>query len=214
MLFSYEVHAQESMLGDINNADVENYITLAKQNYAKRKVFQAQAESAKTGIPFAKASYFDILNASYIYRPEGKTAVDPINPYNVNGIQLGVNINLGALMQKPYTVRKAKADYKVAQLEALDFDNQLIVEVKKRYYDYIEQKAQLKIATQSAFDSKGVAESLRDKFEKGTISLDVYNQSRITQANSSTFKIQVESTYLKAKDLLEEIIGVKITDRK
>lgn len=213
-LFSHQVWAQESILNEINNADIENYINLAKQNYAKYKVQQAMTESVKTGIPFAKASYLDVINATYIYRPENRAVIDPINPYNVNGFQLGITLNLGALLQKPYLVKKAKADFKVAQLQELDFDSQLAVEVKKRYYDYIEQKTQLKILTQSAIDSKGVSESLRSKFEKGAITLDVYNESRITQANASNSKIQAESSYLKVKDLLEEIIGQKLPNGK
>ena len=210
MLIAQSSFAQESILADINNVDIENYIALAKQNYAKRKVQQAMTESVKTGVPYAKAAYLDIFNATYIYRPENRAVIDPINPYNVNGLQLGVTINLGSLIQKPYMVKKAKADYKVAQLQELDFDNQLAVEVKRRYYDYIEQKTQLKILTQSAIDSKGVSESLRNKFERGAVTLDVYNESRITQANASTSKIQAETNYLKVKDLLEEIIGQKI----
>lgn len=202
--------AQESILGDIKTSDIDTYIALAKQNYAKRKVQSAMTESVKTGVGISKVSYLDIFNASYFYRPEQKTAIDPVNPYNVNGFQLGINVNIGALMQKPYLVKKAKADYKVAQLQELDFDNQLMVEVKKRYYDYIEQKAQLKILTQSAIDSKGVAESLRNKFEKGAVTLDVYNQSRITEANALTLKINAETNYLKVRDLLEEIIGQKL----
>lgn len=214
MLFSYQVNAQESILREVNNADIEKYIALAKQNYAKRKVQQAMTESVKTGVPYAKAAYFDIFNATYIYRPQNKAVIDPVNPYNVNGLQLGVNINLGALIQKPYMVKKAKADYKVAQLQELDFDNQLAIEVKRRYYDYIEQKTQLKILTQSAIDSKGVSESLRNKFEKSAVTLDVYNESRITQANASTAKVQAEVNYLKVRDLLEEIIGQKIPEGK
>ncbi|RZL63106.1 MAG: hypothetical protein EOO93_08105, partial [Pedobacter sp.] len=189
-------------------------VALAKQNYAKRKVQMARTESVKTGVAVANVSYLDIFNASYVYRPENKPVIDAVNPYNVNGFQLGLNINLGSIFQKPYLVKRAKADYKVAQLEALDFDNQLAVEVKRRYYDYIEQKTQLKILTQSAIDSKGVSESLRNKFERGAVTLDVYNESRITQANASTAKIQAESNYLKVKDLLEEIIGQKIPEGK
>jgi len=214
LLPSTYTFAQESVLSNISTAEIEQYIALAKQNYAKRKVKQAMTESVKTGISAAQASYFDIFNVSYIYRPENKAVIDPLNPYNINGFQLGININIGSLIQKPFIVKKAKAEYKVAQLEALDFDNELMLEVKKRYYDYIEQKTQLKIITQSALDSKGVAESLRDKFEKGSITLDVYNESRITQSEATTIKIQTEITYLKAKDLLEEIIGEKIATGK
>ncbi|MNL49312.1 Outer membrane efflux protein [compost metagenome] len=87
-------------------------------------------------------------------------------------------------------------------------------EVKTRYYDYILQISQLKINTQTAQDNKGVAENLRTRFERGEITIDAYNQSRIAVSASSAAKIQVEVEYLKAKDALEEIIGEKLAEIK
>ncbi|WP_084153132.1 TolC family protein [Pedobacter jeongneungensis] len=205
-----KLSAQESILGQINKADIEQYIALAKQNYVKRKIQGVSTESMKNDVSMAKVSYLDIFNASYFYRPQGNTVIDPVNPYNINGFQFGVNINLGALLQKPFILKKAKANYKVAQLEALDFDTQLVVEVKKRYYNYLQEKARLKVLTQSASDSKGVAESLRRKFERSETSLEVFNQSRVTQSSAETLKVEAEGNFLKAKDLLEEIIGQEI----
>jgi outer membrane protein TolC len=208
------VSAQESILGQVNKADIEQYIALAKQNYLKRKIQGVSTESMKNDVSMAKVSYLDIFNASYFYRPQGNSVIDPVNPYNINGFQFGVNINLGALLQKPFILKKAKANYKVAQLEALDFDTQLVVEVKKRYYNYLQEKARLKVLTQSASDSKGVAESLRRKFERSETSLEVFNQSRVTQSSAETLKVEAEGNYLKAKDLLEEIIGQEIPEGK
>jgi outer membrane protein TolC len=208
------VSAQESILGQVNKADIEQYIALAKQNYLKRKIQGVSTESMKNDVSMAKVSYLDIFNASYFYRPQGNSVIDPVNPYNINGFQFGVNINLGALLQKPFILKKAKANYKVAQLEALDFDTQLAVEVKKRYYNYLQEKARLKVLTQSASDSKGVAESLRRKFERSETSLEVFNQSRVTQSSAETLKVEAEGNYLKAKDLLEEIIGQEIPEGK
>lgn len=207
-------YAQESILKDINYSDLQKYIDLAKLNFPQMKIAEAKKELVKTGIPIAQASYLDILNGSYFYRPENKSVLDPVNPYNFNGFQLGVNLNLGNFLQKPFEVKKAKAEYKLAVLEAQQSDKTIEIEVKKRYYDYIQQISQLKIATKIAQDNKGVSESLRNKFEKGEITLDAYNQSRIGQSTSESEKIATEVNYLKAKDLLEEIIGVKLSDIK
>ena len=213
-IFAFKGYAQESIIPEVKYADIEKYIALAKKNEPKRKILAEQAASIKFAIPMASLSYLDLFNGSYIYRPKGKVAIDPINPYSVNGFQLGVNFNLGAFLQKPFAVKKAKADYKVAQLEQQDYDATLATEVKARYYDYIQSLAQLKISTQAAQDNKGVAESQRYKFEKGEVTLDTYNQSRTLLTESSTSKITAEVSFLKAKDQLEELIGVKLTDVK
>lgn len=214
MFLSVDTFAQESIIPEIKYADLEKYISLAKQNYPRRKIFEERKTSIKTGIPMAQLSYLDMFNASYFYRPQDKSVLDPINPYNVNGFQFGININLGNVLQKPFMVKKAKSDYKIAQLESEEYNAQLEREVKERYYDYILQISQLKIYTLSAQDNKSFTDGLRNKFEKGEITLDAYNQARIAQSASSTARIQAEITYLKTKDALEEIIGQKLSDAK
>ncbi|WP_448636504.1 TolC family protein [Pedobacter panaciterrae] len=102
----------------------------------------------------------------------------------------------------------------MAKLEAEDFRLTLATEVKKRYYAYIQQINQLKIYTQSVQDNQNVADNLKNKFEKGEVALDTYNQSRINLTIASTSKIQTEVNLLSAKDALEEIIGMKLSEVK
>lgn len=214
MFLSVNSFAQESIIGEIKYADLERYIALAKENYPKTKAFNETITKAKNELPITALSYLDIFNASYFYRPENKSVLDPINPYNVNGFQFGINLNLGNFLQKPFNARKAKSDLKIAQYQAKEYELALEVEVKKRYYNYIQQISQLKIYTVSMQDNKNTADNLRRKFEKGELSLDTYNQSRINLTSATTSKIQTEVNYLSAKDSLEEIIGMKLSDVK
>jgi len=214
MLLSLETYAQESIIAEIKYADLEKYIDLAKQNFPRRKMFSERAAGIKTQLTVASLSYLDLFSASYFYRPQGKIAIDPINPYIVNGYQFGISLNLANFISKPFMVKKAKSDYKIALLEEKEYETQLVNEVKSKYYDYIQSISLLKISSQMASDNKGVAESLRSRFEKGEITLDAYNQSRINQFSAYQAKIAAEATYLKSKDILEEIIGTKLTDVK
>lgn len=214
MLLSVDALAQESVIPQINQTDIEKYISLAKQNNHRKKTFEERSIGVKTAIPIAQLSYLDIFSASYFYRPQDRQVLDPINPYNVNGFQFGINVSLGSLLSKPFMVKRAKSEYKVAKLESEEYNAQLETQVKARYYDYILQLNQLKIFTQSAQDSKSVSQGLKNKFEKGEITLDNYNQSRIAQSAADISQIQAEINYLKAKDLLEEMIGVKLSDVK
>ncbi|TKB99666.1 TolC family protein [Pedobacter cryotolerans] len=206
--------AQETIIPDVNAAELDKYIQMAKEFMPKRKIQAAKTESVKTAVGSSQVSYLDLFSANYFYRPSDRVALNPLNPFVVNGMQYGISLNLGTFLQKPFAVKKAKADYKVAQLEQQDFDIQLANEVRRRYYDYVQSLAALKINTLSAQDSKGVAESMRYKFEKGEVSLDAYNQSRLISVGATTAKIQSEVSYLKAKDLLEEMIGQKIATVK
>lgn len=214
MFLSVDALSQESVIPEIKYADLEKYISLAKQNYPRKKIFETRKEVLKTAVPMAQVAYLDMFSASYFYRPQGKTAIDPLNPYNVNGFQFSVNFNLGSFLQKPFMVKRAKAEYKISQLEEQEYNAQLEREVKTRYYDYIQMVNQLKISTQTAQDNKEVNDGIRRRFEKGEVSLDVYSQSRIMQSAASSSKIDVEINYLKAKDSLEEIIGQKLSEVK
>ena len=123
-----------------------------------------------------------------------------------------MSVNLGNFLQKPFEVKKAKAELKVAQLEEKEYASVLANEVKTRYYNYIYQLNELKLKTQSAQDNKTVSDDLRYKFEKGEITLQGYNEARISLSGSNSEKIQAELEFLKAKDALEQIIGKKLEE--
>lgn len=204
--------AQESIIEDINYVQLEKFIELAKQNYPRKKIFEAAEEKAKDGVPFAKVSYLDIFNASYFYRPDGKSAIDVVNPYVINGFQFGVHLNVGTFLQKPYEVKQAKADYKLARYEAEEYDILLSNEVKKRYYDYVLQQRKLKIKTQAEQDANSLLQDLRFKFEKAEVTHEAYSEARTGVTEAETDKVEAEADFLKARDALEDIIGVKLSE--
>lgn len=203
-------YAQESIISKINYNQLEKYIQSAKENYPRKQIMALNTERLSHDVPAATISYLDIFNASYIYRPDQATAINALNPYVVNGFQFGVNMNIGNFLQKPFQIKKAKADLKIAQLEEKEYETILTNEVKNRYYNYIYQLSELKLKTQSAQDNKTVTDDMRYKFEKGEITLLGYNTSRIGSSESDSNRIQAEIDFLKAKDALEEIIGKKL----
>jgi outer membrane protein TolC len=219
ILFALQVSAQESIIGDINYNTLEKYIMAAKENFPRKKILETRAEGIKTAITINNLSYLDLFNASYFYRPDKQAVlVTPgsttASPYSVNGFQFGATINLGTYLAKPWVGKRAKAEYKVAQLEVQEYNTTLALEVKRRYYAYVQQMAQLKINAQSVQDNKNVADNMKNRFERGEITLDTYNQSRINLASANSAKIQSEVSYLSAKDALEEVIGKPLSEIK
>ena len=207
-------YGQQSIVSQINYNQLEKYIQSAKDNYPRRQIMALNTEVAAADVPAAKASLLDIFNASYIYRPNGAVAINAGNPFLVNGFQFGVNMSLGSFLQKPYQIKQAKSEHKIAQLEQQEYDVILANEVKNRYYEYILQLNELKLKTQSAQDNKTVSDDMRYKFEKGEITLQAYNSSRISASGADSSRIQAEIEFLKAKDALEDIIGKKLEQVK
>ena len=207
-------YGQQSIVSQINYNQLEKYIQSAKDNYPRRQIMALNTEVAAAGVPAAKVSLLDLFNASYIYRPDGAIAINAGNPFLVNGFQFGVNMSLGSFLQKPYQIKQAKSEHKIAQLEQQEYDVILANEVKNRYYEYILQLNELKLKTQSAQDNKTVSDDMRYKFEKGEITLQAYNSSRISASGADSSRIQAEIEFLKAKDALEDIIGKKLEQVK
>jgi len=205
-------YGQQSIVSQINYTQLEKYIQSAKENYPRRQIMALNTEVLGADVPAAKLSYLDIFNASYIYRPNQTLALNPANQFIVNGFQFGVNMTIGNFLQKPYQVRKAQSELKIAQLEEKEYDAILTNEVKSRYYAYILQLNELKLKTQSAQDNKTVADDMRYKFEKAEITLQAYNTSRVISSGTDSSRIQTEIDFLKAKDALEEIIGKKLEE--
>ena len=207
-------YGQQSIVSQINYTQLEKYIQSAKDNYPRRQIMALNTEVMGVDVPAAKLSYLDILNASYIYRPNSNNALafNGTKSFLFNGFQFGVNMTIGTFLQKPFLIRKAKSEHKIAQLEEKEYDAILTNEVKSRYYAYILQLNDLKLKTQSAQDNKTVADDMRYKFEKGEITLQAYNTSRISSTGTDSSRIQAEVDFLKAKDALEEIIGKKLED--
>lgn len=212
LLSSITVSAQESVIEDINYTQLEQFIVMAKENYPRNKVMALMEKKAKDVPTMEALTYLNMFNASYYYRPNERASINPDNPYTVNGFQFGISTSLGTLVGTPYRIKQAKIDYKIAQLEGQDYEKILTLEVKTRYYNYILQLKELKLVTQIAQDSKGIADDIAIRFERGEIELDGYNTSKSAFNSANSAKIRTEVSFLLARDQLEDIIGKKLTE--
>src|SRR5690606_17541402 len=86
---AFFLHAQESIIPDINEAKLDRLIQLAKEHVPNRKIADLSIEKAKSAHKSQLATYLDVLTVSYFYRPDNQTALGVANPYVVNGFQFG-----------------------------------------------------------------------------------------------------------------------------
>jgi outer membrane protein TolC len=206
--------AQESMLSDVSYPYLEKLIDIAKKNYPEVKVKERLTAIAKNNITKTDVNWLDAFNFSYFYRPADKNVVNPVDPYIFNGYQLGVNINLGTLLAKPFATKEAKEQYQVAQFQQQEYNLSIEAEVKKRYFTYLEQISLLKLRTKSTADANDVVKQMKYKFEKGEAKFDEYNSALIIATDQNQYKIQAEGGVFMAKASLEEIIGDKLENVK
>lgn len=206
------VYAQESVISDINPAQLNLMIQMAKDYFPQRKILELNEEKARLMVNAQSINYLDLVNVSYFYRPEDQTALGMENPYIVNGFQFGVNLNLGAFFQKPSQVKQAKVDYKISQYERQAYESQLENEVRLRYYSYVQAFNELQIRTKALQDAKSLSDDLQLRFERGEIGLNDYSEAKAAVSAATSAKLEVEVNYLTAKDALEQMIGTKVED--
>ncbi len=208
---STEVSAQESVMQDISYPYLEKLIATARDAYPKVKTFETRIDIAQAGVNRAKMSYFDILSLSYLYNPNNNGIVNPnLNTNALYGYQFGLFINIGGILQKPFVVRQAREEKKLAEQEKEVYDLSIEAEVQKRYFLYIQELAILRINAQSMLDVESLLSHTRHRYEKGEETLDVYGKTLIMFADHQTQKIKAEAAVLIAKSSLEELLGVKL----
>ncbi|QQL51240.1 TolC family protein [Mucilaginibacter ginkgonis] len=206
------VKAQESIVPDISYAYIDKLVATAQKNYPEVQARTYQTTIAKSGIGKAQVGYLEALNLSYYYRPN--TSVDIVNPNLFNGYQIGINLNVGTILERPFAVKEARAQYKVAQLAETQISLNLTERVKEKYFAYLEQRAQLKIRTQSFTDAQTLVKQLRYKFEKGESTLDDYQRAVLNTTEQNQSLVHAETGVFTTKAALEELLGVKLESIK
>lgn len=212
LVFTANINAQESIIGEINYQQLEKFIQLAKANNFRKKIFEATESSAREGVTAAKLSYLEPLQAAYFYRPDNRQSVNVYNPYLINGFQFGVNVNLASFAKTPGLVKQAKKLREISELERQEYEVTLEKEVKSRYYAYVMLNNQLEINTQAVQDNQMMLNQIQEQFQLGEIDLETYNTAKSALAESKSSLIQTEVELLRAKDALEEIIGAKLEE--
>lgn len=200
--------AQESIMTEVSYPFLEQLIHTAKTNYPRMRTMETQIALAESNVQKTRLSWFDVLNAAYMRSNNLSATVE--NSYLLNGYQYGVNINIGSLLQKPSEIKAARYQLAMTQTQKQEYELNLEALVKQRYFEYIRQLSLLKLVNQSVLDTDNSLKAVRNRFEKGEVGFDVYNQSLLALSTQTQQKISVEAAMLSAKASLEELIGQKL----
>ncbi len=215
LLFSFSfvaLKAQESILSDVSNKYLDLLIATAKVNYPRMKTYGQRIGMAETNIKKTKLSWFDVFSFSFLYSPNNTTTL--INPSILNGYQVGMYMNIGAILQKPYAVKQAKTELDIAKSEKEEYELNIEAQVKQRYYLYVQNLAMLKLKASSATDAESSMRQIKYRFEKGEETFQNYNSVTMSYTDHLQSKIEAETSLLIAKSNLEELLGKKLEDIK
>lgn len=199
----------QSMLDDVSYESLEKLIDAAKENYPRVRAMSKQVDIAHVDITKAKLGWFQPLSVSYFYMPPW--GIDQNNaPFLFNGFQFGITLNVGALIQTPSDIKKAKLQKEVSQLNKDEYLLSLNTEVKTRYFAFIASKSVLNARLKASLDANTLQKDLKFRYQKGEISFDELTRSNTEVIQQNISRITAEQAYLTTVASLEEIIGVPL----
>jgi outer membrane protein TolC len=210
---SFTANAQVSMMNEVSFSYLDKLIAIGKANYPKFKWTTARVSAAKASYDKTKFGVLDFISLSYIYYPGNTFSVNNVGGGTstfLNGYQAGVFINVGTMLSKPATVKQAKEEYIAAKMDKESLDLDIELEIRKRYFTYVEMSNILRLKTQSLGDADDIQKAIKYKFQKGEVTFDIYNQALLSFATFSQEKISAEANLLIAKSALEEIVGTTL----
>lgn len=212
ILSTSALHAQESFITEVSYPYLDKLIATAKKNYPEVKIRQAQVNAAKAALTQSKVMWLDAFTASYIYSP--RNSLNLANPTFFNGYQIGISVNLGALLSKPFATRTAKETVNIAQYQQQLYGLSIEAQVKRLYFAYLEAQADLRNRARAVVDGEIAVKQLKYTFQKGESTFHDYNEALTSLYNQNSFKVQSELATLTAKANLEEILGIKLEEVK
>jgi outer membrane protein TolC len=213
MLSSFsKLNAQETMMPEVSGTYLNKLIEIAKNNYVIVKSNQKKIDIANINIQKANVAWFDIFSITLNYSPTG--GYSNLNQPTYSGFQIGVFINFGSLLQKPYLVKIAKEELEVAKLGKQDAINILEGEVKARYIKFVQTSVLLRVESKIAIEAESVVKEARYKFEKGEVTFETFTRALIYESDGRKKVIDAEANLLIAKASLETIVGKKISEIK
>lgn len=204
--------SQESMMTDLDYPLLERLVVYAKENYPRIQSNLHRIKMAQANISKAQWSYFDVFTFSYLHSPNNSTTL--VNPGLLNGYQYGIFLNLGTLAQKPSTVRAFREEKKALEFEKLAYDQNIEMEVRKRYLLYVQQLSMLRSRMTALVDASNMLKDVKYRFEKGELPLDDYNKALVVMEDHHQKRIEAEGAMLIAKAELEELLGKKLEEFK
>ncbi|MXV16181.1 TolC family protein [Hufsiella ginkgonis] len=212
VIIIFPAKAQDSMIGDISYVYLEKLITIAKENYPRMKSVQSRVDIARINVTKQSVAWLDPLTVSFIYAPNYTFNI--VDPTYFDGIQLGLSVNIGSILQKPFNVKQAKREVEIARADLAEYNMTLEAEVRRRYFTYIQLLNLLKVQSKSLVDAQSVAEQVRLRYEKSEVTFDVYSQAMVALGSARSARISAESSMLIAKVSLEELVTRKLEEIK
>lgn len=186
----------------------EKLVRLAWKNYPQNKVWYHKTAQAEEQVIQSKNGWLKPVSIQLYY---GEPHINPnfestfFPRYN-----LGVNLNIGELVNTPSRIREKQEEVKIAVANYNTQKHFIRAEVIRRYQKYLIQLELLKVHIQIQEQTNNAFLDITRKFKDGRAELDEYTNTALLYNNSTERRLNSEGELKIAKAQLEELIGVPL----
>lgn len=197
------------------NADFsEKLVRLAWVNNPTNKAIQANVAIAEDNVTIARWSWLDRIviagNVNEFTLAGSSNEQVAARAQFFPRYNIGVSLSPGMLVQIPAKTRQAKESLTIAQYNVNEQKLQTRKLVLQLYQDYLLTKQIFEMETKMQESATSGFQIQEERFKRGQITLEEYNESAAAYVGQQRQRLQAESTYIKAKLELESLIGMPI----
>ena len=194
-----------------------NVRTMMESAFDRRLDLQASQldiEAAEEGIRIAKSNYWPSIgfgfSTSFRYSDTRENIDFSTQFFNERSTNLGFNLSF-PLFDRFLTrnsVQQAKVQFRNAQLELEDTRQNIALQVRQAYLDYLIDEKQIDVTNKQFRASEQALEAEQERYNVGVSTLVELTQARATFEQASSAQVEAKYNFLFRKKLIEYYIGV------
>ena len=190
----------------------ERLVQLAWQNHPSNEIVQREVTIAQKNVNLARFSWTN--NLRVFYNLNDRTMTQEAGGWNQPRYGLGLSVNVGDFILIPTKTRIAREEANIALAAVNEQKITIRAEVIRRYHKYLLSQEILQLRLQSTEDAYSSQVLMNEKFRKGEISLEEYNQALQAYSKAMEIRFDSEHNMLINKASVEEMIGMKLEEVK
>lgn len=191
---------------------LEDSIILTMKNNPLLQQVETIKEQNLWGIKEAKSNKGLAVNYIHIDRrstePHTWTpSLSEISPYDYFSNQIEMSIPIYTAGKLENTIKKAEADYKIADLEIVETQQNLKFETCVEYYSILQKKILTEIAKQTVNDFKAHLNETKQMYDDGVVPWHDILQTKVKLANAENDLEKTQNEYMLAIHKLNKTMG-------
>ncbi len=173
---------------------------------------QARIEAAEQGIRVARSSYWPTVDLGYNLRSNFSPDDDGslMDQLDINrGTEFGFRVSVPIFDQfnRGTNVQRAQVNYRNAELELQDMQQEVALQVRQAYLDYLTNQKRLEVTEKQVAAAEQALEAERERYNVGAATLVELSQAQATYVQAASNQAQARYDFIFQGKLIDYYVG-------